>query len=81
MNYIQYEILAELHREQIVEDITRIRLEQEAMNGNTELTGLFERSMYHLANWMVTTGKALRQRYERPCLDCPQPASGNLMPG
>lgn len=50
MNYIQYEILAELHREQIVEDITRIRLEQEAMNGNTELTGLFERSMYHLAN-------------------------------
>jgi hypothetical protein len=30
--------------------------------------------MYNFANWMISTGKQLRKRYEVPCVDCPSPS-------
>jgi hypothetical protein len=29
--------------------------------------------MFNVANWMISTGKQLRKRYEVPCVDCPTP--------
>ncbi len=81
MNYTQFEILADLNRQRIHEQFAELRLQEQAISRDADRVDLFSSAMYRLANWMVAAGTSLRQRYEKSCLECPQPGSGNLATG
>ncbi|MFT3893754.1 MAG: hypothetical protein QM730_19160 [Anaerolineales bacterium] len=66
MNRYQDEINAEYHRNQIVKEIEQIKLEKLAYQSRVYQPTVFTRSMFNLANWMISTGKQLRRRYEMP---------------
>ena len=66
MNYFQDEHTAEYNRGQIAETFHQIRLEQFALRSGEYQSGRFERLMFNFANWMISTGKQLRKRYEIP---------------
>jgi hypothetical protein len=68
MNYFQDEHTAEYNRQQIAEAFHQIRLEQFALKSRVYQPGRFGRLMFSFANWMISTGKRLRKRYEIP--DC-----------
>ena len=70
MNRYQDEINAEYHRQRILEESKQIRLEKLAQVSRIYRPGIFERSMFNFANWMITTGKQLRRRYEIPAINC-----------
>lgn len=73
MNHWHNEFMAEYHRQDILDEVQHIHLEKLALRSRVYRPGLFERSMYNFANWMISTGKQLRKRYEVPCVDCPAP--------
>jgi hypothetical protein len=64
------EYLHQEHRQRIVEEIRQIRLEKRVMKARVYRPGFFARSMFNFANWMISTGKELRQRYEIPAVKC-----------
>ncbi|HJR78618.1 MAG TPA: hypothetical protein VJ821_01015 [Anaerolineales bacterium] len=70
MNNWHNEFMAEYHRQQILEEAEHIRLEKLVLNTRLYRPGAFERSMFRFANWMISTGKRLRRRYEIPSMDC-----------
>ena len=70
MNYWIDEKTAEYNRQQIVDAFEQIRLERMATRSYVYRPGLFSRGMYSLANWMISTGKQLRRRYEVPAVKC-----------
>jgi hypothetical protein len=73
MNNWHNEFMAEYHRQDILKDVERIRLEELAVKSRVYRPGFFARTMFSFANWMISTGKQLRKRYEVPCVDCPTP--------
>lgn len=76
MNHWQDEFMAEYHRQEILDQVEQIRLEKIAVKSRVYRPGLFERTMFNFANWMISTGKQLRKRYEVPAVDCSKsPAS------
>lgn len=66
MNYFQDEQTAEYNRQKIAEAFHQIRLEQFALKSRVYQPGRFGRMMFNFANWMISTGKQLRKRYEIP---------------
>ena len=66
MNYFQDEQTAEYNRQRIAEAFQQIRLEQIAIKSRVYQPGRFARLMFNFANWMISTGKQLRKRYEIP---------------
>ena len=70
MNNWQNEYLAEYHRQQILEEIEHIRLEKTALTSRVYRPRFFARTMFSFANWMISTGKQLRKRYEIPAVNC-----------
>lgn len=70
MNHWQVEIMAEIHRRAIEQEAQDLRLERQALSSQAYRPGWFTRAMFNLANWMITTGKQLRRRYEAPVMDC-----------
>lgn len=89
MNNWQDEFMAEYHRQQIVEEIKQIRLQETALKFRVDRPHLFERTMFNFANWMISTGKHLRKRYTRstpqsgsvnevPAVNCNHPPTGNF---
>jgi hypothetical protein len=70
MNHWQDEFMAEYHRQEILDQVEQIRLEKIAVKSRVYRPGLFERTMFNFANWMISTGKQLRKRYEVPVVDC-----------
>ena len=74
MNNWTQEFMAEYHRQDILKEAEHIRLENFAVSSRVYRPGAFERTMFKLANWMISTGKLLRKRYEVPCVDCPTPS-------
>jgi hypothetical protein len=79
MNDWHTEFLTELHRREILGEAEHIRLEKIALQGRVYHPGFFARTMFRFANWMITTGKQLRERYEVPSVDCSQTPSGSLV--
>ena len=73
MNNWHNEFMAEYHRQDILKDVEHIRLEELAIRSHVYRPGFFARTMFSFANWMISTGKQLRKRYEVPCVDCPTP--------
>jgi len=64
------EYLHKEHQQRIVEEIRQIRLEKQIMKSRIYRPGFFARSMFNFANWMISTGKELRQHYEIPAVKC-----------
>jgi hypothetical protein len=73
MNNWHNEFMAEYHRQDILKQVEHIRLEELAVKSRVYRPGFFARTIYNFANWMISTGKQLRKRYEVPCVDCPAP--------
>jgi hypothetical protein len=73
MSNWQNEFMPEYHRERIMAEIEQIRLEKLALQARVYRPGLFARTMFKFANWMITTGKQLRKRYEIPAVNCNNP--------
>jgi hypothetical protein len=73
MNHWHNEFMAEYHRQDILNEVEHIHLESLAVNSRVYRPGFFARTMFSFANWMISTGKQLRKRYEVPCVDCPTP--------
>ena len=70
MNYWQDEKTAEYNRQRIWDEVEQIRLEKLALKSRVYRPGLFERTMFNFANWMIASGKQLRRRYEVPSTNC-----------
>jgi len=75
MNNWQNEFMPEYHRERIVKEIEQIRLERLALKSRVYRPRFFERTMFNFANWMISTGKQLRKRYEVPAVNCNSPTT------
>lgn len=70
MNYFDYENTAEYNRQNVHAALKQIRLEKIALQSRVYRPGRFERMMFNFANWMISTGKQLRKRYEIPASNC-----------
>ena len=78
MNYFQDEQTAKYNRQRISDEVKQIRLEKLALGSQVYRPGPFERTMFRLANWMISTGKYLRKRYEIPQVNCNHTPARNL---
>ena len=78
MNNWHDEFMAEYHRQEILDQVKEISLEKLTVTSRVYRPGLFERTMFNFANWMISTGKQLRRRYEVPCVDCSKSQAGTL---
>ena len=70
MKHWEDEFNAEYQRLQIAEEFRQIRLERSSLGSRLYRPGLFARTMFNFANWMISTGKTLRKRYEIPAVNC-----------
>jgi hypothetical protein len=78
MNTWNYEKTAEYNRQRILDEVQQIHLEKIALQSRVYHPGLFEKTMFNFANWMISTGKQLRKRYEVPAVNCSKSASGSF---
>jgi len=72
-NHFRDEQTAALYRQRIQEEVKQVRLEKLALRSRPYKPGRFERTMFNFANWMISTGKQLRKRYEVPVASCNKP--------
>lgn len=79
MNNWHTEFMAEYHRQQILEEAGQIHVEELAIRSRVYRPRLFERTMFSFANWMISTGKQLRKRYEVPAVNCSHAPTGSLI--
>jgi len=70
--YEQYKQIDESYRQRIV---AKFQAEKLVQQYRIYHPGIFEKAMFKLANWMISVGKRLRQRYEIPASSCAQTAS------
>jgi hypothetical protein len=80
MNNWHTEFMAEFERQHILEEAEEVRLENLATRFRAYRPGLFERTMFHFANWMIATGNQLRNRYEVPSVRCSNPPTRSYVP-
>lgn len=67
MNSWPNESLAECHRLRIIEEVKQIHLEKLALKSRRRYRLHFlRRTLFNFGNWMISTGKQLRKRYEIP---------------
>ncbi|HEX9332743.1 MAG TPA: hypothetical protein VF896_12695 [Anaerolineales bacterium] len=78
MNNWQNEFMAEYRRQEILDEVEKIRLEKLTVSSRVYRPRLFERTMFNFANWMISTGKQLRKRYEVPAVNCNHPPTGSF---
>ena len=78
MNNWQIEFMAEYRRQEILQEVERIHLEKLALKSHAYHPRLFERTMFNVANWMISTGKQLRKRYEIPSVQCHHSHTGSF---
>jgi hypothetical protein len=78
MNNWNNEYMAEYHRQEILDEVEQIRLERLVVGSRVYRPGVFERTMFNFANWMISTGKQLRKRYEIPAVDCGKSRTGSF---
>ena len=70
MNYWHIEFMAKDRHQQILEEAEHIHLERIALQSRANGSPFFKRTMFNFANWMISTGKQLRKRYEIPAVNC-----------
>ena len=79
MNNWHNEFMAEYHRRDLLEEAEQIRLERLAVKSRVYQPRFFARTMFNFANWMISTGKQLRKRYELPAVNCSNSTSGSFV--
>lgn len=70
MNHWQYEHykqIDEFRRQRMISEITADKLVRQYCIYHP---GIFEQTMFKLANWMISKGNQLRRRYEIPSSNC-----------
>ncbi len=79
MNHWQNEFMAEYRRQEILDEAEQIRLERAGIQIQRKVyqPRFFERTMFNFANWMISTGKQLRKRYEIPTVNCSHSHTGS----
>ena len=70
MNHYQDEFTAEYNRQRILEEFEQMRFERLVRKSRVYRPGMFEQIMFNFANWMISTGKQLRRKYEIPSVNC-----------
>ena len=80
MNNWHNEFMAEFNRQHILEQAEEIHLELEASEYRVYHPSLFERTMFHFANWMIAAGSQLRKHYEVPSVPCSNCPTGSYVP-
>lgn len=70
--------MADLHRQQLLEEAEQVRLEKLGLESQAGCPNLFERALIKFANWMIARGKQLRKRYELPAVNCKNSPTGSL---
>lgn len=80
MNHWQDEVASEYSRQRTKDEMEQIRLERLALKSRVYRPRFFERTMFNFANWMISTGKQLRKRYEVPAANCGHSPTGSLVP-
>jgi hypothetical protein len=78
MNNWHNEFMAEYHRQDILEEAEQIRLEKLVTTSRVYRPRFFERTMFNFANWMISTGKKMRKRYEVPTVNCNNSPTGSF---
>jgi len=78
MNNWHDEYMAEYHRQEILDQVEQIRLEKLTVTSRIYRPRFFNRTMFNFANWMISTGKQLRKRYEIPSADCNKAQTGSF---
>ena len=78
MNNWHLETMAEQHRQQILAEAEQIHLERITLRSRVYRPRFFAQTMFHFANWMIATGKQLRQRYEVPAVQCSHSPKGSF---
>jgi len=78
MNFYQDELTAQYNRQRVQEELEQIRLERLSVNSTVHKSSRSERIMLNLANWMISTGKQLRKRYEIPSVNCAQKTTNSF---
>ena len=78
MNNWHNEYMAEYRRKQILDEANQLHLDNLMLKSRVYRPGLFERTMFNFANWMISTGRQLRKRYEIPSADCNKSPSGSF---
>jgi hypothetical protein len=78
MNNWHNEYMAEYHRQDLLKQREQIRIEDLALKSRVYRPGIFERTMFNFANWMISTGKQLRKRYEVPAVKCNNSPTGSF---
>ena len=78
MNNWHNEYMAEYHRQDILKQNEQIRLADLAIKSRIYRPNLFTHAMFNFANWMISTGKGLRKRYEIPTARCNHSPTGNF---
>lgn len=66
MNSWPDEFMAECRRQRILEEVEQIHLEKLALKSRVNRTRFFGWIMLSFGNWMISSGKQLRNRYEVP---------------
>ncbi len=61
MNHLSPDLMNEIYRQRVKEELETIRLEREALNG----LGLLAERLAALGRWMVTYGEKLRKRHAK----------------
>lgn len=63
MNTWPDELVAEYHRQRILDEIVQIRLEKLAQKSRVDRLHFLRRVMFSLGNWMISLGGQLRDHY------------------
>jgi hypothetical protein len=74
MNHWHTEFIAEYHRQELIDEMKQIQLEELALQGKPYRPGRFQRIMQGLGAWLVAVGEDLMCRYQAPAADCAQPS-------
>ena len=64
LQYEQFKRMDDINRRRMMEEI---EAERQIRQYRVHHPGLFERTMFRLANWMISIGSRLRRRYDVPC--------------
>ena len=59
--YEQYRQISEDDHQRMIEEARIVRLIRES---RVDQPGIFERTMFKLANWMISSGRQLQRRYD-----------------
>lgn len=72
LQYEQYKQIDESYRQRMAAELQAEKLVQQHRIYHP---GIFEKAMFKIANWMISVGKRLRQRYEIPATSSAQTTS------